>query len=182
MTTNEKIRAVRMFIIGLALVFSICMFLFVLPAKANMFPSDAVTQHFEFTANTPTGGSVLLATSTRTILNISWDNKPGAGTRGWLYCGGATEGNEIFENHASDGNTIPMSFYCANEIRAIVTGHNAEGEHYILTWVDYDLSTIVATSTISAIIQPTPMQDIFYGIVIFFLIAGSVLYLFRRMI
>lgn len=39
-----------------------------------------------------------------------------------------------------------------------------------------------ATSSISAIIQPTPMQNFFYGFMIFFLVSGSVLYIFRRIV
>jgi len=126
--------------------------------NASIFPSDATTQHFEFNANTPSGGSILLATSTRTILSVSWDNKIGAGTKGWLYCGGATEGNEIFENHGGDTNTILVSFLCLSEIRAGVTGHSGDGEHYILTWIPRNIATTQdpiaiavsgATSTIS---------------------------------
>ena len=110
-------------------------------ASATMFPSDAVSQHFEFTANTGTGGLVLIATSTRTILSISPAFKVGAGTDLFLYCGSISEGNEIFETHGNYLYENDIQYICTHEIRAVVTGFETQGAHMIITSVPRNIST-----------------------------------------
>src|SRR3972149_3609160 len=115
-------------ILGLMLLWSV----YSASAMLN-FPNDSISQHFEFNANTPSavnGGTVLLTSSVRTILQVSWDSKVGSGSKGWLYCGATSEGNEIVENHGVDFYVLPISFVCSSEIRVVITGNSGDGEHF----------------------------------------------------
>lgn len=166
--TRDKEKVVQWFLVGFLLVSFLFIFL-AIPAQASNFPIDARSEHFEITTN---GTSQLLSTSTRTILNVSW---LGGGTaKSWLYCGNVSEENEILDTHGIDDFSVDMSFLCESTIiQAFTTGDTADDQHYILTWVDYNL----ASSTITSM----PLTDNFiFPIVLFGIIVVFWVWLIRK--
>lgn len=137
--TKKKVRAVQWFLVGIMMAFTIGLIFLKPPyAHASEFPSDATTIHTEFTAN-GTGVS-LLASSTRTILYVQFAQDPSRNGQLWIYCGSATEGNEIFETHGADTLQIPMSYLCNKALLYSLTGYGGLGAHVIFTYIDRDIS------------------------------------------
>jgi len=127
----------------------------VLPAYASEFPSDAKTQMWNFTAN---GTFLLMATSTRTILNTQVKTDPTKGIESTMWCGNTlTTTNIIQDTMNINYQMTPMSFRCINSpVYYSVAGFAGLGGDYTVSWVERDTSTTrdpmelgqsVATST-----------------------------------
>lgn len=136
----------------------------VLPVHASEFPSDTKTQMWNFTAN---GTFLLMATSTRTILNTQVKTDPTKGIESKMWCGDIlTTTNIIQDTMNINYQMTPMSFKCINSpIYYSVTGFAGLGGDYTVSWVERDISvtpdplgtftaTVVSTST-----SPLYVQD-----------------------
>lgn len=142
----------RVFIMGI--IKTIAVFLLLAPflASAGVFPNNAMSEHFEWTENTPVGGVVLLATSTRTVLGVNYQTSDNS-TRSFLYCGSEQEANEIYEAHNSiQVDNALVHFLCDKAITYKAQGLVGDS-HFILTWVDYDLALVEEYATTTPLIN-----------------------------
>ena len=124
--------------------------------SASMFPSDTISKHFEYTGNVT--AVLVLATSTRTILSIDYQSADNS-ARTFLYCGGISEENEIYETHNTIQQMVSfIQYVCDSAIYVSSSGVGSVDWHYILTYTDRNITTTQdpmpiavsgATSTIS---------------------------------
>lgn len=136
----------------------------VLPAHASEFPSDTKTQMWNFTAN---GTFLLMATSTRTILNTQVKTDPTKGIESKMWCGDIlTTTNIIQDTMNINYQMTPMSFKCINSpIYYSVTGFAGLGGDYTISWVDRDTSTtpdplgVFTATVVSTSTSPLYVQD-----------------------
>ena len=135
--TEKKVKAVQYFLIGLIMI-SLLSLVFIKPVEASYFPSDTTTEHFEFTANQT--GATLFASSTKTFLQFEFGADPTKNTQLWIYCGSATEGNEIFETHGQGLISMPYQYICKKEVLYTLTAYGGSGAHIISSFVNRDIS------------------------------------------
>lgn len=136
----------------------------VLPAHASEFPSDAKTQMWNFTAN---GTFLLMATSTRTILNTQVKTDPTKGIESTMWCGSILSTTNIIQDTMNiNYQMTPMSFKCINSpIYYSVTGFAGLGGDYTVSWVDRDTSTtpdplgVFTATVVSTSTSPLFVQD-----------------------
>lgn len=104
-----------------------------------MYPNEAVTVFNEFTS---TGGKELLATSTRTILNIKITNSTTSPASSIVYCGSVSTSNRLV-----DISLVPLNFDINNQVvcTARLYSVSTAGTKIYVTYVPYDMNSVSTT-------------------------------------
>lgn len=128
---------------------------FPLYSQASTNFSDAITLHCELTAN---GNTTCLSNSSPiTILDVSYVEKTGGNSTSHLDCGGS----EIVDNHKNEEVQFDFVYHCSSNLVANVSGHAAEGEMWLITYVSRDTRTTPDPMTESLILPiQTALDDI----------------------
>jgi len=140
------------------------------------YPSDSITQHFEFLSN-ETDVTILNA-SNRTILHLQYLTDPARTIPLTLYCGSASESSEIFETHNVEPEIqLDLNYFCNKTINWTIS--NVGGTklgHIILTWVPRN----TASTSDPEISYNQSQTNLFYGFIVFFVSMLIPMWFFKR--
>jgi hypothetical protein len=123
--------------------YALALLLAVVPtaASANYFPTNATTTFVQSGSNATK--TVLIATSTNTILNITGTTDKARDNQIVVFCGNTS----IFDNNAINNVVWNMQYLCTSSINYTLSGNGGKGVNFSVTYVVGTISTTTTSSS-----------------------------------